>query len=170
VVGKSSGKLLVYLQPSMKNQEEREPKRFAIALHQFRGVRCFRLRKYRVLPAQRIKGDRCTTRPRHKVLRPPTSSGVLLTGADLSSRLLSLLRSKMKHETHGDAAQRGKAEEKDEERMMRSEGRKRRKERNTERSRSSAIVTFCLGIVARSVAEQQQAHADRRGHNDRLVR
>lgn len=63
---------------------------------------------------------------------------------------------------------RGKAEERSASEERRSEEHKQReKERDREKSQSSAVITSRLGI-ARRVAEQQQAHADRREHNDRL--
>lgn len=51
---------------------------------------------------------------------------------------------------------------------MRSANREKQKEweRERERSHSSTIITSRLGI-ARGAARQQQAHADRREHNDR---
>ncbi|KYN02371.1 hypothetical protein ALC62_06751 [Cyphomyrmex costatus] len=69
----------------------------------------------------------------------------------------------MKHRAYVDAAQREKRKRS----YTRSEEEDREKERDTEIALKCHHITFCLRI-ARSVAEQQQAHADRRKHNDRL--
>ena len=128
LMGKTSGKLIVYLEPSIeKNQEECESKWFVI-LDQFCGARCsdsknIECRKSRDKGMAGVHGFVI----RYYALR-------LLVGSCWPARIYvrdllhSLLRLKIKHGIYVDVAQRAKTEEE----HVRSKEEDREKERDIE--------------------------------------
>lgn len=139
LMGKTSGKLIVYLEPSIeKNQEECESKRF-VTLDQFRkslvGARCSDSEniEYRQPRDKGMAGVHGFV-IRYYALRL-LGSGILLTGANLRSR--SALSPTVENETRG--LRRCCATRKAEEEHMRSKEEDRGKERDRDRAQMQSL-------------------------------